>query len=144
MSFSHILRVLFAIALSGAIGWVSLAAYNVVKVMQRLEAFEASASDADFGMLPSVLEQAVRNMVGGSALFLAAGIAGVLLGEIFKTRSLLLYAAATGALTAVLAAALWQQSQAPGNAQAAAALAMAGFVAGTVYWVIAGHSGSRG
>jgi hypothetical protein len=62
------------------------------------------------------------------------------LSEIFKTRSLLFYAAATGALTAVLAAALWQHTNAIGNAQAAASLAMAGFVAGGVYWIIAGHS----
>lgn len=144
MSVSHTLRVLFAILIAGAIGWVSLAAFNVIKVMQSLEAFEAAAPDADFGILPSVLTQAINNMAGGSALFLAAGIAGVLLGEIFKTRSLLFYSGATGALTAVLAAALWQQANANGTAQAAAALAMAGFVAGGVYWMIAGHSGSRG
>ena len=59
-------------------------------------------------------------------------------------RSLLFYAGATGALTAVLAAGLWQQANANGTGQAAAALAMAGFVAGGVYWMIAGHSTSRG
>jgi hypothetical protein len=90
-----------------------------------------------------VLDEAVRNIEGGSALFLAAGIAGVLLGEIFKTPSLLFYAAATGALTAVLAAALWQQVHAAGNAQTAGALAVAGFVAGTVYWMIAGYTAPR-
>ena len=68
----------------------------------------------------------------------------MLLSEVFKTRSLLFYAGATGALTAVLAAALWQHTTAAGNAQAAAALAMAGFVSGGVYWMIAGHSGQRG
>jgi hypothetical protein len=144
MIISHILRVLFAIVFSGAIGWISLAIFNIIKVMQSLEAFEAAAPDADFGILPSVLDQAFTNMAGGSALFLAAGIAGVLLGEIFKMRSLLFYAGATGALTAVLAAGLWQQANANGTAQAAAALAMAGFVAGGVYWMIAGHSTSRG
>jgi hypothetical protein len=144
MSFSHVLRVLFAVALSGAIGWVSLAAFNVVKVMQRLEGFEAALPDSGFGILPSVLDEAIRAMQGGSAVFLAAGIAGVLLGEIFKMRSLLFYAGATGALTAVFAAAPWQQANAPATAQAGAALAVAGFVAGSVYWLIAGHSGSRG
>ncbi len=145
MSFSHILRVLFAIAVSGAIGWASLAAFNLINIMQHFEAFQASAPDADFQVLESAFEQAVRNIEGGSAVFLAAGIAGVLLSEIFKTRSLLLYAGATGALTAVFAAALWQQqANAPGTAQAAAALAMAGFVAGGVYWMIAGHSEPRG
>ncbi len=142
MSVSHIFRVLFAIVLSGAIGWVSLAALNVFKVMQGLEAFEA-APDAEFGRLGFVWEEAIRNMQGGSALFLAAGIAGVLLSEIFRTRSLLFYAGATGALTAVFAAAFWQQGNGQGTAQAAGALAMAGFIAGGVYWMIAGHSGSR-
>jgi hypothetical protein len=144
MSFTHILRVLFAIALSGAIGWVSLFAFNVVKIMQQLEEVEATAPEGDFGRLPQVVEDAVNNIQGGSALFLAAGIAGVLLSEIFKTRLFLFYAGATSALTAVLAAALWQQSNAGGNAQAAASLAMAGFVAGAVYWIVAGHSSPRG
>lgn len=144
MSFTHILRVLFAVAISGAIGWVSLFVFNAVKIMQQLEEIQATAPDGDFGRLPQVMEQAVRNIEGGSALFLAAGIAGVLLSEIFKTRLFLFYAGATGALTAVLAAALWQQANAAGNAQAAAALAMAGFVSGAVYWMIAGHSEPRG
>lgn len=139
MSFTHILRVLFAIALSGAIGWVSLFAFNVVRIMQQLEELEATAPEGDFGKLPQVVTDAINNIQGGSALFLAAGIAGVLLSEIFRTRLFLFYAGATGALAAVLAAALWQQSNA-GNAQAAASLAMAGFVAGAVYWMIAGYS----
>jgi hypothetical protein len=139
MSLFHFVRVLIAIGLSGAIGWLALVIFNLVKIMQGFEAVEA-APDRGFGQLPQAMEQAVDNIQGGSALFLAAGIAGVLLSEIFKTRSLLFYAAATGALTAVLAAALWQQANAPGNAQAAAALAIAGFVAGGVYWMIAGHS----
>ncbi len=144
MSFTHILRVLFAIALSGAIGWVSLLAFNAIKIMQQFEAYEAASSDGEFAKLVRVMEDAVRNIDGGSALFLAAGIAGVLLSEIFKTRLLLFYAGATGALTAVLAAALWQQTDAAGNAQAAAALAMAGFVAGGVYWMVAVPSVPRG
>lgn len=144
MSFTHILRVLFAIVLSGAIGWISLFAFNIVRIMQQLEALEATAPQGDFGRLPQVVEQAIRNIEGGSALFLAAGIAGVLLSEIFKTRLLLFYAGATGALTAVLAAGLWQQTNAAGNAQTAAALAMAGFVAGGVYWMVAGHAAPRG
>jgi len=144
MSVTHILRVLVAIALSGAIGWVSLLTFNIVKVMQQLEALEATAPEGDFGRLPQVMEDAIRNIEGGSALFLAAGIAGVLLSEIFKTRLFLFYAGATGALTALLAAALWQQANAAGNAQTAAALAMAGFVAGGVYWMVAGHSAPRG
>ncbi len=66
------------------------------------------------------------------------------MSEIFKTRLFLFYAGATGALTALFAAALWQQSNAAGNAQTAAALAMAGFVAGGVYWMIAVPSAPRG
>jgi hypothetical protein len=143
MSFIHFLRVLFAIALSGAVGWFFLFGYNVFRITQQFEALEAAAPGGDFGMLLRMLEEAVRNIEGGSALFLAAGIAGVLLGEIFKTTSLLFYAAATGALTAVLAAALWQQVHAAGSAQTAGALAVAGFVAGTVYWMIAGYTAPR-
>ncbi len=144
MSFTHILRVLFAIVLSGAIGWVSLFAFHAVKIMQQFEAFEVAESDGEFAKLVRAMEEAVRNIDGGSALFLAAGIAGVLLSEIFKTRLFLFYAGATGALTAVLAAALWQQANTAGNAQTAAALAMAGFVAGGVYWLIAVPSAPRG
>jgi hypothetical protein len=144
MSFTHILRVLFAVFLSGAIGWVSLFVFHFIKITQQFEAFEATASDGEAAKLMRAMADAVHNIEGGSALFLAAGIAGVLLSEIFKTRQFLFYAGATGALTAVLAAALWQQANAAGNAQTAAALAMAGFVAGGVYWMIAGPSAPRG
>ncbi len=132
MSFTHILRVIFAIAISGAAGWVFLLGYHYVRISQQFEVFQVAASNGNFdGLLQAVLE-AMRNIEGGSALFLGAGIAGVLLSEIFKTRSLLFYSAATGALTAALAAALWQQGHAPGSARTAAALAMAGFVAGAI------------
>jgi hypothetical protein len=152
MSFSHFIRILFAITLSGAVGWLFLFGYNVFRITQQFEAFEAAPRvgefqdkpETGFDMLLRVMVDAIHNIQGGSALFLAAGIAGVLLGEIFKTVSLLFYAAATGTLTAVLAAALWQQVHAAGSAQAAGALAVAGFVAGTVYWMIAGYSERRG
>jgi hypothetical protein len=151
MSFSHFIRVLFAIAFSGAVGWVFLFGYYIVRITRQFEAFEAAprgtmfeeGPESVFGMLLRVMDEAIRNIQGGSALFLAAGIAGVLLGEIFKTTSLLFYAAATGALTALLAAALWQQVHIAGSAQTAGALAVAGFVAGTVYWMIAGYTAPR-
>ena len=144
MSLTHILRVLFGILLSGTIGWVSLFAFHFIKITRQFEAFEETASDGEFAKLVQSVETAAYNIDGGSALFLAAGIAGVLLSEIFKTRLFLFYAGATGALTALFAAALWQQSSAAGNAQTAAALAMAGFVAGGVYWMIAVPSAPRG
>jgi hypothetical protein len=143
MRVTRILRVLFAIFLSGAIGWISLFVFHFIKITQQFEAFEATASDSAFVRLANAMEDAIRNIDGASALFLAAAIAGVLLSEIFKTRLLLFYAGATGALTAIFAAALWQQASAAGNAQAAAALAMAGFVAGGVYWLIAVPSAPR-
>jgi hypothetical protein len=140
----HILRVLFGILLSGTIGWISLFVFHFIKITRQFEAFEETASDGEFATLVHSVEAAAYNIDGGgSALFLAAGIAGVLLSEIFKTRLFLFYAGATGALTALFAAALWQQSNA-GNAQTAAALAMAGFVAGGVYWIIAVPSAPRG
>jgi hypothetical protein len=151
MSFSHFIRVLFAIALSGAVGWVFLFGYYIVRITQQFETLEAAprgtvfqeGPESVFDKLLGVLFEAIHNIQGGSALFLAAGIAGVLLGEVFKTSSLLFYAAATGALTAVLAAALWQQVHSAGSAQTAGALAVAGFVAGTVYWMIAGYTAPR-
>jgi hypothetical protein len=142
MSVFHVLKVLFAIVLSGAIGWVSLAAFNFVKIWQQFEAFEAAAPKVDADFLASAMDRAITTMQGGSAVFLAAAIAGVLLGEVFKTRSLIFYSGVTGALTAALAATLWE-THAQGASPAAAALAMAGFVAGGVYWVIAGPPGSR-
>ncbi len=145
MSLYHILRVVFAIAISGALGWMSLAAFAAVKVWQHFEAVEAFGPDAaGVEYFPSVLERAVTTMQGGSAVFLAAAIAGVLLGEVFRTRSLIFYAGATGLLTAVFAAAFWQEGGPLGVAPPAAALAMAGFVAGGVYWTIASPSDSHG
>ena len=144
MSIFHILRLLLAIVLAGVAGWLSLLAFNAVKLMQEFEAFEAAVSDGGGDARPFVdaLARAIGSIQGGSALFVAAGIAGVVLSEVFRTRSLLFYAGATGALTAALAAALWRQPGAAGNAQAA--LAMAGFVAGAVYWMIAGSAVPRG
>jgi hypothetical protein len=95
-------------------------------------------------MIPAAVERAFNTMQGGSAVFLAAGIVGVLLGEVFRTRSLVFYVGATGALTAVFAAALWQDGGPLGIAPAASALAMAGFVAGGIYWMIASPDASRG
>ncbi len=143
MSLFHVLKVLFAIVISGAVGWLSLIAFNAVKIWQQFEAFEATAPDVDMDVLPATMERAILTMHGGSAVFLAAAIAGVLLGEIFKSRSLVFYAGATGALTSALAAAFWQHSSTLGTTPAAAALAMAGFVAGGVYWMIAAPPGAR-
>ncbi len=144
LSLFHVLKVLFAIAISGAIGWISLAGFNFIKIWQQFEAFEAAAPESGVDLLPSAMEKALHTMQGGSSVFLAAAIAGVLLSEVFKTRSLVFYAGATGALTAALAAALWEQSAMPGVTPAITALAMAGFVAGGVYWTIASPSGSHG
>ena len=145
MSLYNIFRVVVGIVLSGAIGWVSLFAFNAVKIWQQFEAFEASgARRGDIHMIPAAMERAINTMQGGSAVFLAAGIVGVLLGEVFRTRSLVFYVGATGALTAVFAAAFWHEGGPLGSAPAAASLAMAGFVAGGIYWMIASPSGSRG
>ena len=111
MKFLHILRVLFAIFLSGTIGWFSLFVFHFIKIMQQFEAFEATDADGEFVKLVHAMEDAIRNIDGGQAVFLAAGIAGVLLSEILKTRLFLFYAGATGALTAVFAAALLAADQ---------------------------------
>ncbi len=144
MSLYNILRVLVGVVISGVIGWLSLFAFNAVKIWQQFEAFEAAGSRADLRLIPATMEKAISTMQGGSAVFLAAAIAGVLLGEVFRTRSLLFYVGATGVLTAVFAAAFWQEGGPLGTAPAAAALAMAGFVAGGIYWMIASPTGSRG
>jgi hypothetical protein len=149
MSLYQVLRIVVGIVLSGLIGWFSLFAFNAVKIWQQLEALEAANPRGDnsgmaaFGSLMAATEKAISTMQGGSAVFLAAGIVGVLLGEVFRTRSLVFYVGATGALTAVFAAAFWHEGGPLGTAPAAAALAMAGFVAGGIYWMIASPSNSR-
>ena len=148
MSLYQVVRIVVGIVLSGAIGWISLFAFNAVKIWQHFEALEASNPHRDdsgmaaFGALMNAMEKAIATMQGGSAVFLAAGIVGVLLGEVFRTRSLVFYVGATGALTALFAAAFWHDGGLLSTAPAAAALAMAGFVAGGIYWMIA--SPSRG
>jgi hypothetical protein len=145
MSLYQVVRIVIGVVLSGIIGWISLLIFNALKIWQQFEAFEAAGSrGADLGMAPSAIEKAIHTMQGGSAVFLAAGIAGVLLGEVFRTRSLLFYVAATGALTALFAAVFWREGGPLGAAPAASALAMAGFVAGGIYWMIASPSNSRG
>ena len=145
MGLYNIFRVVIGVILSGAIGWASLLVFNAVKIWQQFEAFEASGQRArHLDMIPAAVERAFNTMQGGSAVFLAAGIVGVLLGEVFRTRSLVFYVGATGALTAVFAAAFWQDGGPLGVAPAASALAMAGFVAGGIYWMIASPDTSRG
>ncbi|MFZ1107371.1 MAG: hypothetical protein WAN43_03340 [Rhodomicrobium sp.] len=142
MSLFRIVWVLFAIAISGAAGWVSLLAFNAIKIWQRLEAAQAAAPDFDAEILSAAMERAIYTMAGGSAVFIAAAIAGVLLSEVFRSRSLVFYAGATGGLTAGLAAA-WTQNLASAAAAPAASLAMAGFVAGSIYWLIASPNDAR-
>jgi len=119
MSLYHILRVLVAVVFSGLVGWISLFAFNAMKIWQQFEAFEAEASYADLGLIPAAMERAINTMQGGSAVFLAAAIVGVLLGEVFRTRSLVFYVGATGAMTALLAAASRATATIPPDSQAA-------------------------
>ncbi len=144
MSLFRALLVLFAIVLSGALGWASLLAFNAVNIWRELEAVQAAAApDVDLDPLAAAMERAIHTMQGGSAVVLAAAIVGVLLGEVFRSRSLVFYAGATGGLSAGLAAA-WPHSVASGAAAApAVTLAMAGFVAGTIYWLVASPNSSR-
>ena len=144
VSLYNILRVLVGVVLSGIIGWVSLFAFNAIKIWQQFEAVQAAAPKVDLNRMTATMETAISTMQGGTAVFLAAGIGGVLLSEVFRTRSLLFYVGATGALTALFAAAFWQDGGPLGIAPAASALAMAGFVAGGIYWMIASPSSSRG
>jgi hypothetical protein len=138
MSLFRVLWVLFAVAISGAIGWVSLLGFNAVKIWRELEAFQAAAPEVDLDPLAASMERAIHTMQGGSAVVIAAAIAGVLLGEVFRSRSLVFYAGATGGLSAALAAAWPHDFAAP-----AATLAMAGFVAGSIYWLIASPNSAR-
>ncbi len=141
MSLFRFLWVLFAVAISGAIGWASLFAFSAVKIWQHLEAVEAAAPNFDADPLFSAMERAIGAMQGGSAVFIAAAIVGVLLSEVFRSRSLIFYVGATGGLTAALAAA-WRLGGSPGAAPAMT-LAMAGFVAGFIYWLVAGANDRR-
>jgi hypothetical protein len=143
MSLFRIVWVLFAIVASGAIGWVSLLVFNAVKIWQKLEAAQAAAPDFDMDMLSTAMERAVHTMQGGSAVFIAAAIVGVLLSEVFRSQSLVFYAGATGGLTAALAAAWPQYISSATAAAPAVTLAMAGFVAGSIYWLIASPNDAR-
>lgn len=144
MSLSNIFRVVVGILLSGAIGWLSLLAFNALKIWQQIEAFEAyGPRGGPIDMIPAAIERAINTMQGGSAVFLAAAIVGVLFSEVFRTRSLTFYIGATGALTALFAAAFWQPGGPLSTATTASALAMAGFVAGGIYWMIASPGASQ-
>jgi hypothetical protein len=134
MSLFHVLRVLFAVAFSGAVGWASLIAFNAVKFLREFENFEVAAPNVDLEPLLYAMERSAQTVHGGSMVFLAVAIVGVLFSEIFRSRSLIFYAGATGALTAALAVG-WRMA-AP-EATPVSALAMAGFVAGGIYWAIA-------
>jgi hypothetical protein len=136
MSLFRIIWVLFAIAISGTIGWVSLLAFNAVKIWQKLEAAQAAEPDFDMEILSAAMQRAIHTMQGGPAVFIAAAIVGVVLGEVLRSRSLVFYAGATGGLSTALAAA-WPDNFAAGAAAPAATLAMAGFVAGAIYWLVA-------
>jgi hypothetical protein len=141
MSLFRVLWVAFAVAISGAVGWLSLLLFNAMKIWQRLEATDVYASDMDMDRLSSTMDRAIHSMQGGTAIFIAAAIVGVLLSEIFRSRSLIFYAGATGGLATALATA-WQFSAYP-SATPATTLAMAGFVAGGVYWLVAGPNDRR-
>ena len=138
MKLSHIFRVVVGIILSGVMGWFSLLAFNIMKIWQQFEDFEAYHPRGDnLDAIPAALERAIDTMQGGSAVFLAAAIVGVLFSEVFRTRSLTFYVGATGVLTAAFAAAFWHTGGPSTTTTAASALAMAGFVAGGIYWMIA-------
>jgi hypothetical protein len=140
MSIGHFFRVLFAVVLSGVIGWISLVALHAVKLVKEVERFQVTASDETF-ILDASFENAILALQGGGAVVLAAAIAGVLLGEVLRSRSLLFYAGATGALSVALAGAFWRVDLTSLTSPVSAALVMAGCVAGTIYWLIAGYSG---
>jgi hypothetical protein len=141
MSLFRFLWVVFAVAISGAVGWASLLLFNAVKIWRRLEAADVYAPDMDMDRLSSTMDRAIHSMQGGPAIFVASAIVGVLLSEIFRSRSLVFYAGATGGLATALAA-VWQFNMSPG-AMPATTLAMAGFVAGGVYWLVAGPNDRR-
>jgi hypothetical protein len=142
MSLFRFLWVLFAVIISGALGWASLLAFNAVTIWRELEHVQAASPEVDLDPLAAAMEKAIHTMQGGPAVVIAAAIVGVLLGEVFQSRSLVFYAGATGALSAGLAAA-WPHAVAFDAAAPAVTLAMAGFVAGTIYWLVASPNSAR-
>jgi hypothetical protein len=76
-------------------------------------------------------------MQGGGAIFLVASLSCVVLSEVFRTRSILYYAGLSGALALAAAAALASPAANAHIGQAGSVLAIAGFTAGAVYWLIA-------
>jgi hypothetical protein len=140
MGFLRILWLLFAIFLSGTMGWFSLFFFFFFKVAQHFVDLEVTGSDDAYDRMIRAVVDAIGNIGGAPVLFLAAAIAGVLLSEIFKSRAFLFYAGATGALTALLASAMWQSPGMGGSAQTTMGLALAGCVTGGCYWLMASPS----
>jgi len=140
MSIGHIFRVLLAMALSGLVGWLSLIALHAVKLLKEVERLQAAGPDESY-ILDVHIDNAILALQGGGAVVLAAAIAGVVLGEVLRSRSLLFYAGATGALSVVLAGAFWRVDLSSLTSPVSAALVIAGCIAGTIYWLIAGYSG---
>jgi hypothetical protein len=140
ISLWHILKVLIAAVFAGVAGWIALFSLSMIRIWQTVEQFAAAGSDEDANRLAVIFEDAIRLMDGGGAIFLAASISCVVLSEVFRARSLIFYMAAAGALGVAAATALSSPSISGVTGQSAAALPIAGFIAGAVYWLIAGRS----
>lgn len=137
MSLARFFKVLFGVTAAIVTGWLALIGLNIASILRALEGFIAQDGNRDaFWIMPEHLAASVQ---GGPALAIAAAVSGVVLSEVFRMRSLVLYAAVTGAMTIGVAATL--SGTAAGNVgYAAAILAIAGFAAGAAYWLVAGRS----
>jgi hypothetical protein len=135
---AYLVRLFFAALFSGAFAFGTLAALSAARVWQRVEAFSADPQFTDGAWPPMLwLDETVRAMQGGSAVFIGSAVAGVLLSEVFGTRSILYYMAAAGALSVLLASGLTPvgfQTVKAGSS----AIAIAGFAGGAVYWLVNG------
>jgi hypothetical protein len=138
MSIGSVIRIVFAVLLAGAAGWLSLFSLTMFDIMRSLEKAAVDSEGQVLDLTPAA-DRAFAAIHGAGALFAAIAISGLILSGLLRTRSVIFYMGAAGALTVLLAQAQAFADFAERLPQAFAPLAIAGFVMGAVYWLIAGR-----
>ncbi len=141
MTGGRFVKSLFAALISGVVGWVALAGLGALRVLQKFEQFTTDPRyDDSVPDLLALFDATARTMQGGSAVFLGAAVSGVVLSEVVGSRSLLYHVGLAGGLSVLFATTLNPAGRAIFG-DAATAIAIAGFIGGAVYWLLAGRSG---
>lgn len=139
MSVGRFFRLSFSILIAGSFGCLALLVLGFAKLWQSVEAMSVKVTDQNFQDFSFAFSELAPLFQGVAAVFLATAISGIALSEFLKTRSLTFYAGATGALSVLLAIALSNGLTPMTNANSAAVFAIAGFIAGALYWLLSGR-----